>query len=185
MCCASRRTGSRPSTKSTSATSRKTPQPASSSACLSGPGPSTSRSIAWRSRRTDLGRQQLAGAERIGVSVIYRTTYMDVRTLARSNFRSRCGRRPRNAGRVIEHGARRAQPAVDRELALQDEPDLGEAVIVIGMMGARREPQDAGIGRGRLLGAGMEQHLAGLARPADGLPVDLVEMAHLAGQMIR
>ena len=30
------------------------PQPASSSACLSGPGPSTSRSIAWRSRRTDL-----------------------------------------------------------------------------------------------------------------------------------
>jgi hypothetical protein len=110
---------------------------------------------------------------------------MDVRTLARSNFRSRCGRRPRNAGRVIEHGARRAQPAVDRELALQDEPDLGEAVIVIGMMGARREPQDAGIGRGRLLGAGMEQHLAGLARPADGLPVDLVEMAHLAGQMIR
>src|ERR1700738_179009 len=67
MCCASRRTGSRPSTKSTSATSRKPPQPASSSACLSGPGPSTSRSIAWRSRRTDLGRQQLAGAERIGV----------------------------------------------------------------------------------------------------------------------
>ena len=53
-----RRTGSRPSTKSTSATSRKTPQPASSSACLSGPGPSTSRSIAWRSRRNDLGRQQ-------------------------------------------------------------------------------------------------------------------------------
>ena len=40
----------------------KNPQPASSSACLSGPGPSTSRSIAWRSRRTDLGRQQLAGA---------------------------------------------------------------------------------------------------------------------------
>jgi hypothetical protein len=30
----------------------------------------------------------------------------------------------------------------------------------------------------------MEQHLAGLARPADRLPVDLVEMAHLAGQMI-
>src|SRR5258708_15322654 len=77
MCCASRRTGSRPSTKSTSATSRKTPQPASSSACLSGPGPSTSRSIAWRSRRTDLGRQQLAGAERIGVRVIYRATYID------------------------------------------------------------------------------------------------------------
>ena len=45
------RTGSRPSTKSTSATSPKTPQPASSSACLSGPGPSTSRSIAWRSRK--------------------------------------------------------------------------------------------------------------------------------------
>jgi hypothetical protein len=44
----------------------KTPQPASSSACLSGPGPSTSRSIAWWSRRTDLGRQKLAGAERIG-----------------------------------------------------------------------------------------------------------------------
>src|SRR6202035_1515622 len=64
MSCASRRTGSRPSTKSTSATSRKTPQPASSSACLSGPGPSTSRSIAWRSRRTDLGQRQFAGAER-------------------------------------------------------------------------------------------------------------------------
>jgi 2-iminobutanoate/2-iminopropanoate deaminase len=37
----------------------KNPQPASSSACLSGPGPSTSRSIAWRSRRTDLGRQRV------------------------------------------------------------------------------------------------------------------------------
>src|SRR3984893_6369054 len=87
MCCASRRNGSRPSTKYTSATSRKPPQPASSSACLSGRGPSTSRSIAWRSRRTDLGRQQLAGAERIGVRVIYRATYIGVRTLARSNFR--------------------------------------------------------------------------------------------------
>src|ERR1700730_1182976 len=52
------------------------------------------------------------------------------------------------------------------------------------MMCPSAEPQDAGIGRGRLPGAGMEQHLAGLARPADGLPVDLVEMAHLAGQMI-
>ncbi len=49
----------------------KNPQPASSSACLSGPGPSTSRSIAWRSRRTDLGRQQLAGAEGIWARVIY------------------------------------------------------------------------------------------------------------------
>jgi hypothetical protein len=85
---------------------------------------------------------------------------------------------------VAEHRARRAQPSIDRELALQDEPDLREAVIVLGMMRARLEPQDAGIGRGRLLGAGMEQHLAGLARPADGLPVDVVEMAHLAGQMI-
>ena len=56
-------------------------------AFLSGPGPSTSRSIAWRSRRTDLGRQQLAGAERIGVRVICRATYIDIRTLARSNFR--------------------------------------------------------------------------------------------------
>ena len=40
----------------------KNPQPASSSACLSGPDPSTSRSIAWRLRRTDLGRQQVAGS---------------------------------------------------------------------------------------------------------------------------
>ena len=54
----------------------------------------------------------------------------------------------------------------------------------IGMMRAGLEPRDAGIGRGRLPGAGMEQHLAGLARPADHLPVDLVERAHLAGQMI-
>ena len=74
-------------------------------ACLSGPGPSTSRSIAWRSRRTDLGRQQLAGAERIGVRVIYRATYIGVRTLARSNFRewrlvffSNSAIRPRVAG---------------------------------------------------------------------------------------
>jgi Phytanoyl-CoA dioxygenase (PhyH) len=36
----------------------KPPQPASSSACPSGPGPSTSRSITWRSRRTDLGRRR-------------------------------------------------------------------------------------------------------------------------------
>src|SRR5205807_1766407 len=54
---------------------------------------------------------------------------------------------------VVEHGARRAQPAVDREEALEDEPDLDEAVIVFGMMRARLEPQDAGIGRGRLFGA--------------------------------
>jgi hypothetical protein len=51
-----------------SATSRKTPQPASSSACLSGPGPSTSRSIAWRSRRTDLGRQHRGNRENRGQS---------------------------------------------------------------------------------------------------------------------
>src|SRR5580704_14376864 len=57
---------------------------------------------------------------------------------------------------VVEHGAWRTQPAVDHELALQDEPDLGEAVIVLGVMRTRLEPQDAGIGRGRLLGAGME-----------------------------
>src|SRR5215207_9313487 len=62
---------------------------------------------------------------------------------------------------VVEHRARRAEPAVDGELALQDEPELGEAVIVLGMMRARFEPQDAGVGRGRLLGRGMEQHLAG------------------------
>src|SRR6266851_5043505 len=55
---------------------------------------------------------------------------------------------------VVEHRARRAQPSVDRELALQDEPDLREAVIVLGMMRARLEPEDAGIGRGRLLGLG-------------------------------
>jgi hypothetical protein len=85
---------------------------------------------------------------------------------------------------VVEHRARRAQPAVDRERALQDEPDLREAVIVLGMMRARLELEDAGIGRGRLLRRRVEQHLAGLARPADRLPVDLVEMAHLVGQMI-
>ena len=56
----------------------------------SGPGPSTSRSIAWRSRRTDLGRQQLAGGERIGVRVIYRAAYIHRRRglLARSNLRA-------------------------------------------------------------------------------------------------
>src|SRR5580704_5881992 len=63
---------------------------------------------------------------------------------------------------VVEHRARRAQPSADRELALQDEPDLREAVIVLGMMRARLQPEDAGNGRGRLFGAGMEQHLAGL-----------------------
>src|ERR1700704_1992625 len=45
---------------------------------------------------------------------------------------------------VVEHRARRAEPAVDRELALQDEPDLREAMIVLGMMRAPLEPEDTG-----------------------------------------
>ena len=48
------------------ATSRKTPQPASSSACLSGPGPSTSRSIAWRSRRTEVCNSGYRGSRSTG-----------------------------------------------------------------------------------------------------------------------
>src|SRR5579885_3063829 len=47
-----------------------------------------------------------------------------------------------------QHRARRAQPAVDQELALQHVPDLGEAVIVLGMVRAGLEPQDAGVGFG-------------------------------------
>jgi hypothetical protein len=75
-------------------------------------------------------------------------------------------------------------PVDDAPTSACHEPQLGEAVIVLGMMRAGLEPQDAGIGRGRLVGAGMEQHLARLARPADRLLVDLVETAHLAGQVI-
>ena len=37
---------------------------------------------------------------------------------------------------VIEHRARRTDPAIDGELSLQDQPYLGEAVIVLGMMRA-------------------------------------------------
>ena len=39
-------------------------------------------------------------------------------------------------------------------------------------------------GLGRPLGPRMEQHLAGLARPANRFPLDVVEMAHLVRQVI-
>src|SRR5258707_13044409 len=39
---------------------------------------------------------------------------------------------------------------------------------------------DAGVGLGRPLGTRVDKHLAGLARPADGLPLALVDVHRLA-----
>src|SRR6266404_1427968 len=85
---------------------------------------------------------------------------------------------------VEQHRARRAELAVDGEFALQDVPDLREAVIMLGMMCAGLQPKNAGVGLGGPLRPRMEQHLAGLARPADRLPFDIVDVAHVIGQMI-
>ena len=49
---------------------------------------------------------------------------------------------------------------------------------------ARLEPEDAGVGLGRPLGPRMEQHLAGLARPADRLPLDVVERVPPLGREV-
>src|SRR4029453_6270895 len=63
-------------------------------------------------------------------------------------------------------------------------PDLREAMIVLGMEGARPKPQDPGVRLGPPLRPRMEQHLAGLAGPADGLPLDIVDMANVVREMI-
>src|ERR671910_2838728 len=77
------------------------------------------------------------------------------------------------------HRARAAFAPADVEGPFQDVPDLREVVVVQRMMRAGLEPQDSGVRLGGTLLARMEQHLSGLARPADGLPFQLVAMAHL------
>src|SRR5205085_7563913 len=76
-----------------------------------------------------------------------------------------------------EHRARTAELAGNAELAFQDVPDLREIVAMPGVVRARREAQEAGIGLGRARRAWVKQHLAGLAGPADRLPFHLVDVA--------
>jgi hypothetical protein len=85
--------------------------------------------------------------------------------------------------RVKDHRPRAALPAADLEGTFEHVPDLREVVLVHGVMRARLEAQDAGVGLGRPIGPRMEQHLPGLAGPADRFPFELIAVARFHGLM--
>src|SRR4029450_9601375 len=78
--------------------------------------------------------------------------------------------------RVEEHRARAVRTLADLELAFQDVPDLREVVLVQRMVRAGLIAHEAGIGLGRALGTGMEEHLAPLPWPAQRLPRPVVDV---------
>ena len=64
------------------------------------------------------------------------------------------------------------------ECAFEHIPDLREVVVVQRMVRTGREPENAGIWLGRPLWPRVEHHLAGLPRPTNGFPFELVAMAN-------
>ncbi len=73
--------------------------------------------------------------------------------------------------RIEEHGAGPVGRLADPELALEDVPDLGEIVLVEGMVRPGLVPHQPRVGLGGALRPGVEEHLAPLAGPAQRFPV--------------
>src|SRR5918999_1606504 len=63
-------------------------------------------------------------------------------------------------------------------------PDLCEAMIVLGMIGAGFKPQNSRVRFGRAFRSRMKKHFACLARPPDRRPFNFVEMTRLVGLVI-
>src|SRR5262245_47119924 len=75
-----------------------------------------------------------------------------------------------------EHRARAVRTLADLKLTFQDVPDLREVVLVQRMVRAGLIAHEPGIGLGRALGPGMEEHLAPLPRPPQRRPRPVVDV---------
>jgi hypothetical protein len=79
--------------------------------------------------------------------------------------------------RVKDHRAGAVFAPADVEAAFEDVPDLREIVPVQRMVRARCEAQDTGVGLGGPFRPRVEQHLPGLARPANRFPFELIAVS--------